>query len=620
MIQCGVDCQMRFLDKLERNQQALVICLVLICGSALVAYFVQNDFGRIDIDAVTVVDESGLSVTGKLYRPLIATHDNPLPGVLLLHGMNNDKDTEGPAALELARRGIVSLALDELSHGDSDPIANPLGFLLPGSVYTLGANASYHYLRSLPFVDAARTGLVGHSMGAGVARTVAHTNPDHRAIVIQAGGPDNLTTHSYMNNYLNVWAFYEELFTTAPRATFYDTSMKTIEYNEGLAAGLGQYDHTYGSFSDGSAHRYALCPCTHPGATWNAEGISETCAWMLQALSGLSESEAWAESQTPTQTYMIREGATLFALIVSVLSLIPLASILLKQPYFQIVARPLPSKVPLSEKAWWKYASVNTLIGGVTFLFVPMLGLLIGAVLGTFIPVFLLATANGSVLWLLFNALIARTLFKRWFRNASAQDGVTHADVGRFASLKDPENRKVVTRTVLLATVLFGYLYAIVTLSVSYLGVEFRYMWPVFKMFTPLRFGQFLLYLVPVLAFFLINGGVLLFGMLRQKELSSPFKTQIVWWLKGVFAMEFGLLAAILIQYVPMFLLGTGPVLAFGGLFGLYGVFLMQILPWFGGMFFLMTAFYLKTGRIYLGSITVTILSVWLMAVSSMLV
>ena len=613
---------MRRLRSLGWKKQAFLVCLILIAGSALLANLVQSDFGRIDVKVIRIVDESGLSVTGKLYRPIAATEDTPQPGVLLLHGMNNDKDTEAPAALELARHGIVALALDELSHGDSDPVSNPLGSMMSLSSYTLGANASYRFLKGLPFVDGTQTGLVGHSMGASVVRTLARTNPDHRAVVIQAGGPDNLTTGSYMKNYLNVWAFYEELFTIQPRAVFLQRSLEMIAQNEGMPPGsLGEVDHTYGNFGAGTAHRYALCPCTHPGSTWNAKGVTETCAWMLQALVGVSESEAMATSAIGTQTYVIREGAMLFALIVSVLSLVPLGYILLELSWFRIVARPLPRKIPTTRSSWWVYASVNSLIGGLTFLIIPMLGFIAGVMFGAFVPIFLLSTANGSTLWLLTNALVAWLVFRRWFKKARSKHGITHEDVGRLDNIrKDPENRRVVLRTALLACVLFGYLYAIVTLSQSFLGIELRYMWPVFKDFTPLRFVQFLLYLIPVLPFFLVNAGVFLFGMLRQKDLGSPLKTQMIWWLKNVFAMESTLLVVILIEYLPMVILGTGPVLALGGLFGLYGIFLMQILPFFAGMFFLMTAFYLKTGRIYLGTISATILTVWVMAASSMLI
>jgi dienelactone hydrolase len=598
----------------DRQRQAFVICLFLVGGSALLSYFVQTDFGNIGVDYIRIVDEDGFTVVGKLYRPLRATEDDQAPGVLLLHGMNNDKDTEGPAALELARRGIVALALDQLSHGDSDPITDVSGFLGPSSDYTLGANASYQYLKSLPFVDATRTGLVGHSMGAGVARVLARTNPDHRAVVIQAGGPDNLTDYGSINNYLNVWAFYEELFTTQERAAFLNDGLEMIGQNAGLAPGsLGQTEFTYGTFTDGSAHRYARCECTHPGATWNSQGVAETTAWMLQALSGMSESEAMSQSAVPTQTYMIREYATLFALIVSVISLIPLAAILLEIPYFHRVSVQIPERVPTKGMTWWKYATINSIIGGVTFLFLPMAGMFLGVLVGAILPIFLLVTGNGSVLWLLVNALIAWLFYRQWFRKAQKETGLTHADVGRFETIKDPESRETIFRTSILAGLLIAYLYGLVTLSQSFLGIEFRYMWPVLKMFTPLKFLQFIVYIVPVLPFFLINAGVFLFGMLKQEISDSPIKTQFVWWLKSVFAMESTLLVAILLQYVPMFLFNTGPLLALGGLFGLYGIFLMQILPLFAGIFFFMTAFFLKTGRIYLGTIVATLLTAWIL-------
>ncbi len=129
-------------------------------------------------------------------------------------------------------------------------------------------------------------------------------------------------------------------------------------------------------------------------------------------------------------------------------------------------------------------------------------------------------------------------------------------------------------------------------------------MWPVFKSFTPERFGQFLVYILPVLPFFLLNGGIFAYGMLRQSEYGSSVKNQLIWWIKIVLAMESVLLIMILVNYLPMFLFGTGPIL----LMGLYEIFLMAYLPIFAGIFFIMTAFYQQTGRIYLGAITATLL------------
>ncbi len=576
------------LPTFDRNQKALFFCLFCVLSFALIAHYTQNNFGTINISTVNIVDENGQSITMQIWRPAAATSSSPAPAVLLLHGMNNDKETEATVALELARRGFVAVSLDQLSHGDSGPVSNPL-FLLGASNYTLGANSAYQYMKSLAFVDNTEMGVVGHSMGGMTARVVAMMNPDHRAIVIQAGGPDNLTLYPGFHNYLNVWPYYEELFTVAPRAVFMNESLLMVGYNEHLGTGvMGAYDHTYGTFANGTAHRCALCPCTHPGSTWNSKAVTEVVAWMFQALSGYSESAALAASVT-TQTYMIVQYSELGALIMSVISLIPLTAILLNVPYFGMVKTSLPTKVSLTGFNWWKYASLNTLIGGVTFVVLPMVGLLGGAVLGIFAPIFLLATANGSVLWLLANFLIAWLFYREWYKKQSTENGLTQTDVGRVESIKNPEGREIVFRTIVLGTLMFAFLYAIVTLSVSYLGVEFRYMWPTFKEFTPLRFGQFLLYLIPVLPFFLLNGGTLLFGMLRQNETKWPIITQFVWWLKGLFAMEAGLLVVFLVQYLPMYTLGTGPIIssALGIVFGLYGVFLMQILPWFAGMFFL---------------------------------
>ncbi|TFH09251.1 MAG: hypothetical protein E4H14_04780 [Candidatus Thorarchaeota archaeon] len=600
---------MSILNKIDRKKQYVILCLVLIGSSALVASMVQNDFGAIDVDYIRIQDENGMAVTGKLYRPLTATADNPAPGVLLLHGMNNDKDTEGPAALELARRGIVALAIDEISHGDSDRIIDIMGYFLGTFDSTLGGNASYQWLKALDFVDETQTGLVWHSMGVGTSAAIAATNPAHRAIVIQADGPYNLTTHSYMNNYLAVWSFYEELFTTQPRAEFLQESLEMIAQNENLtSASNAQADFTYGTFAEGSAHRYAQCPCTHPGATWNSKGVSETTAWMLQALLGISESEAMTSAAS--QTYMIREGATLFALIVSVISLIPLASILLEIPYFSKITRPIPEKVPTQGRSWWGFAIGNSLIGGITFLLLPMIGMMLGAFLGALAPVFLLVTGNGLLLWFLVNALFACISYKLWFRKASAgEDGITHEDTGRLEHFRDPESREIIMRTILLSIALFSFLYLVVGTSQQFLGIEFRYMWGVLKLFTAEKFGQFLVNIVPVFPFFLINGGVIAYGRLRLPESDTPLKTQMIWWIKIVFAMESTLLVMILVNYLPMFLFGTGPILVMG----LYGIFLMAYIPIFAGIFFIMTAFYIKTGRIYLGTIMGTLLVVWIM-------
>ena len=65
----------------------------------------------------------------KLYVPDNASSQSPAPGVLLLHGYQNDSETCAAYSIELAKRGAVVLALDEYGHG-----ASSVGLLSRGYV------------------------------------------------------------------------------------------------------------------------------------------------------------------------------------------------------------------------------------------------------------------------------------------------------------------------------------------------------------------------------------------------------------------------------------------------------------------------------------------------------
>lgn len=617
--------------KPSKDEIMLIVMITLIFVSSIFSSLFQSNFGKTDIEYLKIVDEYGNTITGKLYKPISATYTNPAPGIILCHGMNNDKDTEGPLAMELAKRGFVVIAVDQQNHGDSDIGMDVLGDYLGTSDTsendTIGANAMYQYLKSAEFVDGSQMGIVGHSMGGSTARKLALLNPDHRAIIIQAGGPDNLTEVLGMNNYLDIWPLYEELFINPmeSRADFLLRGKSMIESNLELIGETprGDYvDETYGSFVNGTAQRYALCKCTHPGVTWNSKSIQESVAWMIQALQGETNSEA-ALLEAKSQTYFIKEGLMLFAVILLVLSLIPFASILMTKERFLGLKTSPTESIPSAKKEWWKSATINTLIGGFTFIFLPAIGMIALSATTAVLPFFRLLTGNGSLFWLLINALICSLLFNKWFMKAKEEKNISEEDIGIFKVEAVHEKEQYLAKTLLMVTIFFGYLYFMVVIIQAYLNVEMRYMWPIFKPFTPTRFLLFLVYILPVYLFFKINGGKFMFGQLKLKKYKSEVKTQILWWLKYLFAMEAGLFLVFLIQYLPMIVFGTGPGLSAGILlffFGLFGIFLMQTLPQFALIFFVTTAFYRKTGKIYLGAFTATLLSAWIMAVSGQLV
>ncbi|NLV37251.1 MAG: hypothetical protein GXY17_11325, partial [Clostridiaceae bacterium] len=224
--------------------------------------------------------------------------------------------------------------------------------------------------------------------------------------------------------------------------------------------------------------------------------------------------------------------------------------------------------------------------------------------------------ANGVSVWFMTLILIALAMFLWWFKKGDGKRlEVNWYDLGAAWNEEKPRIDWIkLGRTALLSLILFAFIYVSCFLSTRLLGIEFRFIWPFMRPFTPIRFGQFFLYLPFYAAFFLFNGGVRLFGQFRLREYDSPVKTQLVWWLKNSLLMLGGLLLVALFEYVPFFL-GIGPGFDAVGMPVFGGPFmtaLIVIVPQFLVLFFAMTYFFRKTGKIYLGGLFTALVATWI--------
>ncbi len=205
----------------KRSAIALALLLVLAFICMLGADYIQHGMGSIDISEGVLATEDG-QLYYKMYTPKTATEEAPAPGVLLLHGYQNDHETCAAYAIELARRGYVVLAIDEFGHGKTVPGLEARGYVnkkvsvnfgeeseadgtfkkIGGTIryrvlmnfsnlsffddkYTKddagnsirnsaeGGIAAYKWLADLPNVDETRLGISGHSMGTWAAWSVA---------------------------------------------------------------------------------------------------------------------------------------------------------------------------------------------------------------------------------------------------------------------------------------------------------------------------------------------------------------------------------------------------------------------------------------------------------------
>lgn len=136
----------------------LAISLVLMLVSCIFTSAIQTNFGKVEVKEINWVTDNGYSMNAWVFIPETATAEAPAPAVVTSHGMFNNKGMQDLNFVELARRGFVVLAQDMPSHGDSDDSDGFAGTMM-------GMYESVKVLARMPFVDAARIGITGHSLG-----------------------------------------------------------------------------------------------------------------------------------------------------------------------------------------------------------------------------------------------------------------------------------------------------------------------------------------------------------------------------------------------------------------------------------------------------------------------
>ncbi len=135
--------------------------LILIFSMILITYaisrWIETDAGKILIHKIDIEISETIYAEGKLYRPLAAQSLNQRPAIILVSGLQNDKENLSSMAIELARRGFVALSIDNFGQGST-----PERSIVPGESIV---DRSYALLFSQPFVDKKRIGIIGFSVG-----------------------------------------------------------------------------------------------------------------------------------------------------------------------------------------------------------------------------------------------------------------------------------------------------------------------------------------------------------------------------------------------------------------------------------------------------------------------
>ncbi len=472
------------LDPTHRTRAplALLLCLLILLAAVLLASSVQRDFGRIHVSNVTYHNQNGIPVRAKLLRPVAATAQQPVPGIVYIHGYQNNREISDAFAIELARRGFVVLSIDAIGRGNSGIPCDPAA---PDFDQTYGGRASLETLRALPYVDSTRVGLMGHSLGAEMAYTIALDDPAVGALGISGFAYTLDASPTNPKNMLMVIGQYDEY---RQRMTGIDDIqaewMSSPQTQQVIPVSDPQAGVTYGDFAQGTARCVFLPPVIHIQESHSRAAVAEALDWMRSALG--PPDERWTASTS--QTWPLKEWATLVAMLAGLAALLPLGLILLRTRLFRPLAGTVAGDYACHGSSCLKLALVNGLL---MWLYLPLI-LILFALHVYVVPIdglFPMMMVNGTVWWFVLVNLIGFFVFRRWFKRQSRagaapsgtphHNGLTLAELG--ISYRDDRfalDAGHIGRSALLAALLFAFAYGLQHLLEAIFIVDYRFIFP----------------------------------------------------------------------------------------------------------------------------------------------
>jgi len=689
---------MKFKDFLKSVLKPLIVlgvCIVLIFTLAAISDGVQKDWGNIEVtsDYFTIkavhddeieeaYDENvpnyeasyGDKIAYKLYRPITATETNKAPAALLLHGYQNDHETCDAYCIELAKRGMVVLAIDEYGHGyttagleergyvaqkvtvnygTEEKITKPVNgatrykimmnfsnLTIFADQYTtdeqdnvlldssMGGISAYALLSALPYVDNTNMVVSGHSMGTWASWTVCGayegTSIEPKALVLQCGEVfdedatynENLLSETGIQNILMLQAKWDEF-------NYFRDYENTVS-DELLK--VGNIRHTFlnstgGCPSDGEFN--TTYGSLSDGTARRVELLYTNHRLTTHNTDGLKAAISWINSSLdsglPTEcttfTYRIKDYFMFAALLIAIVSMFALMNVLIKIPFFASCIQPVPTDRDYRVKkgwGWWKGALITMGIAFVTYPFMTQLG-------HGLLPLpdfFRMTIGNGFVAWyLLLIIIMLLTTIIPFVKSKKKEHPTDFVDLGlsRFEH-KYKFDWELFGKMTLVTLAMFALMYLECYLCQTFFQLDFRLIWPFFKAFTWDRFLQFLIY-IPIFAIFFLLNNSKIFAQMRVDDCNKPgFKAFMKTWYKMALCMIGGILIVVLLEYIPFFAeLGPGADLLFSSTFG--GPF-MSLLIVFVPQVIVFSVFctyaYRKTGSIYVGALTAAILACWI--------
>ena len=380
------------MEKIKKTAKiALVVSLVLMLLCGIVVNAVQTSGGRVTMRELTIETDSGYTMSAYLLIPKTATAENPAPAIVTSHGYLNNKEMADANYVELARRGFVVLSIDQPDHGDSE-VTPDFFILAPDGVYQ-GVLA----LSRMPFVDASRIGVTGHSMGSWSVNAAVQTDnlnetPLIASVLIHCNDP---LYQDDAGNYANPYgsrdvavisAVYDEFFGTSTAADgtplsspyFMETDTAQTFLNFGRDPAESEVREAYTEYREDVDGKETLRiiyrpPIIHPWSHFSARSESYICDFFSKTLNAPNPID-------PTnQVWQWKEAFNFVGVIGFAIFLCAFATLLVFTPTFSALraeepAAPLQIKDKAGRRWFWLPLLAGAVFGSLVYLTLVNLG------------------------------------------------------------------------------------------------------------------------------------------------------------------------------------------------------------------------------------------------------
>ena len=592
----------------------LAACITIVLVASYLASRIQNSWGEVRVTGINLPTQNGQWIAADLYRPLSATKENPAPLVIVVPGFQRSKETHANIAIELARRGIVVINIDPYAQGSSSSSLDRRSASNEG----YGMFAIVDYVADtdiLNYVDKARIGVTGHSAGGNAALQAASffgkeslrtKSPSKIHAAYISGYVLTMTKKTLrdVNSNLGMsYALYDE---GSYRNELKNGDMRTAPealrfVNSGAKGGEDISELEIGKFYGDAKSRTLRVvhneKMLHPFQPYSREEAAHQIAF-FQHVFGLDNTRPPQD-----QTWYWKEVLLLLALASALVSLVPMAQLLLSfVEYFHPLAHRVPAAPPppvgKSQIIFWVLLVGGAAIACVTYIPLTELSQKLfvesaGRMATWFFPQ---RMNNGIMLWALLNGVVGFLLLFLGRRLSGSKSDLSSFP-GAATSVKE------IWRSFVLAAILFGSFYLLLFVVYTLFHVDYRFLFLGARLFQPELLLLLPMYAPAFFLFFLSNS--------FRVNAAIAYEGQPEWrcMLLAGFANSLGLVFILGAQYFSLLLTGTvhwtEGWLYINLLFGVVPV--MFILPYFHRYFYRMT------GRMYLGPMTTCLVFVMIL-------